>query len=124
MRTQLNVRIPDTTKSQIDQLTALGYESQAHIVIAAIDRLFQQEKTMTALLPESIVDLVLEGEFSQEFASKKAKAARAAHIVTRIGTANSTSTIHRMMESAPDTPGLWDWKDGRYTIVSIRERGA
>lgn len=48
MRTQLNVRIPDSTIRQIGQLIATsGYESQSHVIISAVERLFLQEITMS-----------------------------------------------------------------------------
>lgn len=43
-RTQLNVRVPETTLAQIEELQRLGYESQSHTIIVAIDRLYTQEK--------------------------------------------------------------------------------
>lgn len=43
-RTQLNVRVPETTLAQIEELRRLGYESQSHTIIVAIDRLYTQEK--------------------------------------------------------------------------------
>lgn len=50
-RTQLNVRVPETTLSQIEQLQRLGYESQSHTIIIAIDRLHREEfPTMTTPL--------------------------------------------------------------------------
>lgn len=42
-RTQLNVRVPETTLAQIKELQRLGYESQSHTIIVAIDRLHTQE---------------------------------------------------------------------------------
>lgn len=47
-RTQLNVRVPETTLSQIEELQRLGYESQSHTIIIAIDRLYAQEKNMNS----------------------------------------------------------------------------
>lgn len=44
MRRQLNVRIPDTTAQQIAALTDSGYESQAHVIIIAVDRLYHQQE--------------------------------------------------------------------------------
>lgn len=46
-RTQLNVRIPDSTTQQIAILIKnAGYESQSHVVIAAVERIYQQEISM------------------------------------------------------------------------------
>lgn len=42
-RTQLNVRVPDTTISQIADLRKFGYESQAHVVMIAVDRMYKEE---------------------------------------------------------------------------------
>jgi hypothetical protein len=47
-RSQLNVRVPDTTTAQLEWLTANGYESQAHAVIIAVDRLYAQETSKMA----------------------------------------------------------------------------
>lgn len=53
-RSQLNVRVPDTTTAQLEWLTANGgYESQAHAVIIAVDRLYTQE---TSKMAASIYD--------------------------------------------------------------------
>jgi Arc/MetJ-type ribon-helix-helix transcriptional regulator len=46
MRTQLNVRVPDTTKRQIDELLDRGYESQAHVIIIAVNNLYREETKM------------------------------------------------------------------------------
>lgn len=43
-RKQFNVRLPKLTLKQIEELIATGqYESQAHVIMTAVERLHQQQ---------------------------------------------------------------------------------
>ena len=75
------------------------------------------------MIEKEVVEKILEGEFSRELAGSFAKKLRSRHIVRRVGTTRSTSTVHRWMEEKCDnTPGCWTWGDGSCTVVDIREK--
>ena len=68
------------------------------------------------------IELILEGEFSGELASAKAKEARKNAIVRRVGTSGSTAVVQSMLDSCLHTPGVWEWGDNRTTVVDIRQK--
>ena len=74
------------------------------------------------MIKKEVVEKILEGEFSAELASSEAKKLRSQHIVRRVGTARFLSQAYRWMEECENTPGLFAWHDGTYTVVDIREK--
>lgn len=48
-RTQLNIRVPQTTINQIAALTERGYESQAHVIIIAVNNLYRKEVSTVSI---------------------------------------------------------------------------
>lgn len=52
-RTQFNVRVPDLTVQQVAELQELlPAESQAHVIILAIERLWQEERNRRQHCPD------------------------------------------------------------------------
>lgn len=55
-RTQFNVRLPDTTLEQIGKLSE-RYESQSHVIMVAVDRLYREEFLMSSIATKASVEL-------------------------------------------------------------------
>lgn len=108
-------RLPQHTETQIDALTARMGMSKANVITLAVDRMYREETRMNT-------QLILQGEFSGEFASADAIAARDAAVVTHLGTVRSTAEVNRLLDTAQHYGAVWSWHDGSHTVVDIRPK--